>query len=317
MESETGQDPRGAPAKPRANKSAIWEIFEDMRYELKATKSGIDSDVKQAKEQKQEMESRLASLCFSKEGERRWRMIQKSLDFWIVLGKCQARSRLYGSQLYKQTDSDKKIYETITKIQVEEDQKGKQRNSFILYPGSIFLKVWAALLLALLVYTVITVPLSIGFLDYQELKGFTYFDWFIDGIFLADIFINLRTAQSEDRDSPMMILCDYAQSWLFIDVIAVIPFDIFFDDGTYGFRLITKIPRFFRVVRIFKVLKVNGNFKKNPYLKKLNEVMNLSPAMKTLLSFMLTMFVIIHISGCIWYFLAKMYDFGPGTWVFE
>ena len=46
-------------------------------------------------------------------------------------------------------------------------------------------------------------------------------------------------------------------------------------------------------------------------------MVSLNAGLMSMLKFFFTMFIATHITGCVWVYMAKLDDFGPGTWVFE
>lgn len=49
----------------------------------------------------------------------------------------------------------------------------------------------------------------------------------------------------------------------------------------------------------------------------MQDLLNLNSTTVRVLKFFFTVIICVHIMGCFWYFVAKIYKFGPGTWVYE
>jgi hypothetical protein len=60
---------------------------------------------------------------------------------------------------------------------------------------------------------------------------------------------------------------------------------------------------------------MSARIKKVGALKQINDFFKLNASLMKLLQFFFSMFVVTHITGCIWLYIAKIYDFGPDTWV--
>lgn len=123
-----------------------------------------------------------------------------------------------------------------------------------------------------------TVPQELFFLngivehrDYPKHVAHMAVDFFVDFLFLIDIFLNMCTAYY-DEDYEMVldrrqIIRHYARFWLWIDVLAFFPFEVPFlilessgvitdqsvPTGVFG---MLKLPRLFRLLRVFKKLDV-------------------------------------------------------------
>lgn len=296
--------------------NSLWEIFEEMRKEMIETKKAISAEIQEAVDEKNRIESKLETICSNPDNVKRWRKIQNSLALAILQSRAEIRQKLHGITLFAKKDSDEVKYRRISQVTIIESEK-KVRKSYIVYPDSRFHLIWGYLLIFLLGYTIIMAPLSLALIDYTNFPAVYFLDLIVNCMFFIDIIVCMRTALDEDRDSQMVIFINYAKSWLVFDIVAIIPFDILLGDSVYGLTLITRIPRFLRIFRVFKMVKLGGNVSKNRFLKKIFEALNITAAVSKLLQFFVTMVIIIHVTGCIWIFIAKSDDYGPGTWVYE
>lgn len=309
-----------ASTKPRnkngkSTKSAIWEIFEEMRKEMIEVKHTVNAEIEQAKAEKKMIEANLDTICAKHANK--WRKIKTKLTFLITRNRKEVNQKLHGVPIITSAQTtDYEKFERISNVVIKKSAL-KVRRKCIIYPGSMFTVCWGYFLIVLLMYTIIMVPLSLAVIDYAENMMLFYVDLVVNVFFLIDIFVNMCTALDEERDSRYEILCSYAQSWLIFDIIAIFPFEFFVEEGFYSLKILTKVPRFMRLARVFKLLKLGGNFKRNQWYKKLTDILSLSPALVKLIQFFVTMLIIIHVTGCLWLFIAKLNDYGPDTWVFE
>ena len=283
---------------------------------MNETKKVIADEIQEALEEKRMIESQLSNLCLNPKNVGRWRKIQSRLALVTLQNRAEIRQKLHGMNLFSKKDDDEARFRKISQVKIEESKK-RERRRCTLYHDMRFHQLWSYFLMMLLCYTIVMVPLSLALVDYKENPGLYYFDFVVNGFFLADILFSMRTALDEERDSLFEIFIAYAKSWLVFDIIAVIPFDLIIGDSVAGITLITKIPRFMRIFRIFKLMKLGGSMKKNKIFKRISEFLNINAAVTKLLQFFVTMVIIIHVTGCLWIFLAKNDDYGPGTWVYE
>eukprot|EP00944_MAST-04C_sp_MAST-4C-sp1_P013942 g13942.t1 len=129
---------------------------------------------------------------------------------------------------------------------------------------------WDFLIIVLVLYNAIFIPVAIGFPSYEGESDL--FGYFIDSLFILDIFFSFRTAyvmeNGEINWDAKSIRQNYLKTWFTIDVIASIPLELFvlvlssLNDGVDSSQLqlklllrMLKLPRLFRMGRIFKYLE--------------------------------------------------------------
>ena len=95
----------------------------------------------------------------------------------------------------------------------------------IIYPENSHKALWDVFMAVVLCTTCFLTPLHIAFEDNSV--GFTVLNYFIDGLFLVDIFVIFCTAYyTEDFelvDDHKEIAKSYLQGWFMIDFLAIIP----------------------------------------------------------------------------------------------
>ena len=65
------------------------------------------------------------------------------------------------------------------------------------------------------------------------------------------------------------------------------------------------------------MVKLVKKAKKRDYSDLMQEFLNINSAVMRVLKFLITVTVCVHIMGCFWFYAAKIYNFGPKTWVYE
>lgn len=109
--------------------------------------------------------------------------------------------------------------------------------------------------------------------------------------------------------SNAAIASNYMSSWFWIDLISVIPYDIF----TLGTEL-EKLS-LLRMLRLFKLIKLLRVVRASRIVSRWRNRFGLSNAVMQLGRFMLTILLLAHWSACMWFMLA---DVAPGnvtTWL--
>jgi hypothetical protein len=120
-----------------------------------------------------------------------------------------------------------------------------------------------------LIFTCIETPyrISIGELNLTEeeqlinTKFSELLNFLVDSLFFLDILINFNSAYY-DEDFVLVeqrkdIAKTYVSSWFFIDLIAIIPFELIMGGvGLNGVIRIARIGRLYRLVKLTKLLRV-------------------------------------------------------------
>jgi len=79
---------------------------------------------------------------------------------------------------------------------------------------------------------------------------------------------------------------------------------------------IARLPKLYRLTRIMKMVRVFKMMNnRNRIMKYLNEQLKLKAGSERLFYFLIGATLFTHIMSCMWYFLAKLDDFSPDTWV--
>lgn len=197
----------------------------------------------------------------------------------------------------------------------------------VLLPQDCVLKYWSMFMIFLLMYTAIVTPYRVCFVD--EVSGtWLGLDIATDVLFAVDICFNFLSAYEENDGTIVTnkwkIAKKYGKSWFLLDVLGCLPINYIQISGqensntgdTYN-RLIRllRLPRMYRLLRVFRLMKMLRVFRSNRQIQRLINTLKVNSGVLRLLRFSLTILIIVHISGCFWYFLAKLEEFGPDTWV--
>lgn len=211
---------------------------------------------------------------------------------------------------------------------VEEDVE--QLKPWVIYPNSPFKGVWNVVLVFLLFYTATLMPYRIAFADDSKQDSWWYWELIVDSGFFFDIIVNCFSVYIDSDGEPVtnnrQILWAYIRSWMFIDIVAVFPFDAIQteseDEGRsrngYNTLLrLVRLPRLYRLVKLSRVLKVFSGNGQGEWVIKLQELMHIKHSFMRLLRSFVTVIICLHIIACLWYFAAKVNDFEPNTWVYR
>jgi len=189
-----------------------------------------------------------------------------------------------------------------------------------------------------LIYCAIISPYRISFIEDDDSvdDDFNKIDYFIDISFAIDLILNFFFAYKDHDDnlvtSQKKIVLNYIKGWFLIDLSTIIPFNYILESQTRisilnsnnnnkkfnSLGRIIRLPKIYRLIRMTKFLK-NSNTNKNKsnrgMAKLFLEKLKLKANLERLFYFLLVFLVLTHFSACIWYFIAKLDNFNPDTWV--
>ncbi|RXM36573.1 Potassium voltage-gated channel subfamily H member 8 [Acipenser ruthenus] len=172
---------------------------------------------------------------------------------------------------------------------------------------------WDWLILLATFYVAVTVPFNVcisvvgGRDDWSSASRSppSVSDILVEILFMLDILLNFRTTYVSKSGQvvydPRSICVHYATTWLFVDLIAALPFDLLYAFNVsvyFGVHLL-------KTVRLLRLLRL---------LQKLERYSQYSSVVLTLL--MLMFALLAHWMACIWFFIGQkeldLHD--PGTW---
>eukprot|EP00746_Dinoflagellata_sp_MGD_P139435 gnl/MRDRNA2_/MRDRNA2_72895_c0_seq1.p1 gnl/MRDRNA2_/MRDRNA2_72895_c0~~gnl/MRDRNA2_/MRDRNA2_72895_c0_seq1.p1 ORF type:complete len:1216 (+),score=237.52 gnl/MRDRNA2_/MRDRNA2_72895_c0_seq1:69-3716(+) len=120
--------------------------------------------------------------------------------------------------------------------------------------GSVFMIIW----------TVIFAPIYLCIFDLTTTNKILFgVEWFITGWFSIDIFVNFASAYWEEvsegasewklQKNFQKIAKRYMKGWLFLDVVATFPFELFMSEKEASVLGVLKVMRLLRLLRIAKL----------------------------------------------------------------
>jgi hypothetical protein len=142
----------------------------------------------------------------------------------------------------------------------------------VLHPKDEVKVRWDMFLGALIVYSLVTVPLNLAFDAYV---GSPEFDYAVDVFFFLDVVITFFTAYySVNRDAYILdrrrIAFNYLSFWFAIDMVSCLPIDTFVisaTNGTGGNFAAIQLIKTLRLVRLAKLLRIADFTKYKNYVE--------------------------------------------------
>jgi len=270
-------------------------------------------------------DSKLPNSDSKTDHSKHWRKLKIATKLVNTLGGVQDDLRVYGADVLDD-DLVQEIYQNV-------EAHRQMAFWYILLPDSRIRRVWEILLIMLLLYIVVTVPIRVCF-DVTLEGGAASFDSFVDALFVTDLFVNFICAYIDQHGvlivGQQQIIKHYAQTWLFLDLIASVPIDSILEatGGDYSsssngnlnrVAKIARLPRLFRLIRLLRLLKLLRVVRlvrvMNNWERNYSAVLNVG--FTRIFKVVFGVFMVTHLIGCFWYFMAWIGDDSPGplSWV--
>jgi CRP-like cAMP-binding protein/voltage-gated potassium channel Kch len=167
----------------------------------------------------------------------------------------------------------------------------------------------------LVIYSVIVIPYEIG-LEAPQSHTTVAVNWFITSLFAVDILLTFNTAYEDPVTEKLIfersfIAENYAKFWLWVDILATLPFDSIIGVFAHGVSL--SAIRAVRILRLIRLVKIYHIFSEN---EQLEDVFS-NPAVFSLIVLLLQIFYVAHLFACFWHFIALPQAVGsfPITWI--
>ena len=196
----------------------------------------------------------------------------------------------------------------------EEDSDKENDFEYVIMPDNKYKGYFDCVLTFILVYSSIILPYTMAFYD-NESTSDKVIDWIFTFILLCDIVLSFFSAYIDNDDNVIKnrkrIIHNYIKSWFVIDVLSIVPFN-YFTFINHNTHQVFRVLRMFKLIRITKLLK-NNNAQK--VITQLFERIKISQNIKRLIIFIYIFLLLNHISSCIWYFVAKVQNLNPDSWV--
>uniref|UniRef100_A0A8B9L418 Voltage-gated delayed rectifier potassium channel KCNH4 n=1 Tax=Astyanax mexicanus TaxID=7994 RepID=A0A8B9L418_ASTMX len=187
-----------------------------------------------------------------------------------------------------------------------------QKSRFILLHYGTFKAGWDWLILLATFYVAVTVPYNVCFTvvggrddGSTPRSPPSVSDILVEILFILDILLNFRTTFVSTSGQVVYdarsICVHYVTTWLFVDLIAALPFDLLYAFNVsvyFGVHLL-------KTVRLLRLLRL---------LQKLERYSQYSAVVLTLL---MSMFALLaHWMACVWYFIGRreIENNSPGSW---
>lgn len=259
-----------------------------------------------------------------------WQRIRRKLKGAVLLSLLCKELRLYGTSSFlkgQNVNYKRNVEQLLTRLKERQGEVTETKvNRWVLLPNSHLRRGWNGLLVGLLLYTALVMPYRLAFMEGNEDET----SWFVaermvDGLFFMDVILICFTAVEDSNGNLITdnrrIFTRYLRSWLVLDLVACIPFSLLesqddYHSGTHNSMIrLLRLPRLYRLLRITRLYRLALKGKAAETLERLQDYLAINRGVTKIAYFAVSVLVSLHVSGCLWYYIAKLQGFGPDTWV--
>lgn len=100
-----------------------------------------------------------------------------------------------------------------------------------------------------------------------------------------------------------MIVREYMKSWFVVDLLAIMPFELFIDsqNNFSGVVRIARIGRMYKLIKMTRLLRILKIVKeRSKLLKYLNDILKIGLGFERLFFFMILFLIVMHFLTCFW-----------------
>ncbi|KAL9190366.1 hypothetical protein ACHAXT_007577 [Thalassiosira profunda] len=199
---------------------------------------------------------------------------------------------------------------------------------WMIHPLSNFHATWDIVVSLLILLTVVTMPLSLG---WEELNEYFFgMNLAVDFIFLLDVCKNFCTGYVDENEAiimnAQMVRKNYLSGFFLTDFCSSIPLDLFLKaagvdsvGGTVtGAKQSLKMLKLLRMAKLFRLFRINRLFlhvKRVVLLLEEKLQFRISDGFTKLLRLGVGALILAHWIGCFNFLLVGLHDFPPDSWV--
>jgi len=203
------------------------------------------------------------------------------------------------------------------------------RDMWLIHPLGKMNAYWNVLISALIILTVITMPLSLGWVELKEY--FSVLHLVIDVFFLLDVFKNFVTGLIDENEAVIMdakaVRWNYFSGYFLTDLCSSVPMDLFLIKSgransvaatVLGCKHVLKMIKLFQYTELVRLLRISRVFDpiKSSFVwmeEKLH--FHISDGYMKLLRLGFAALILAHWIGCFNFMLVRLYDFPYESWV--
>ena len=97
---------------------------------------------------------------------------------------------------------------------------------------------------------------------------------------------------------------NYVTGWFLIDLVAIMPVQIFNSDATGSeFKLakLARLPRLYKLLRIMRMVKMIRIIRKSALFQEMFDTISIGVGMMRLIKILVMTFFMVHLMACFWF----------------
>jgi CRP-like cAMP-binding protein len=259
-----------------------------------------------------------------------WKRVHIRFLTSIRISKLMKSLKLVKNKELYHINSDIEIKDIMTSRYIPNEESISESNKmprYMFHPNTGFKIYWNFFMGICLLYTAIVTPFLLAFVYNRDFDIWFVIDIILSGVFLLDFLFTLNTAFN-DFDGKLVtnrkvIFLNYLKGWFFIDLVSCFPLDLvqyFVNPNGQRAALnnLSKLARLKSIPRLFRLSKILVLFKNSkafPFLDSIYFWFSVSHTAVKLFGTLFMIFISLHVVSCLWYFMARFYDFSPDTWI--
>ncbi|CAD8102523.1 unnamed protein product [Paramecium sonneborni] len=206
-----------------------------------------------------------------------------------------------------------------------QDQDEEKLEFPIIHPNSFLKQFWNGIFLLMMIYVATILPFRISFYLDNQVQAWYYADIVTDVLFWLDLIISSISGYYDEEGKLVkkrkIVLMNYLKGWFTVDLLSCLPLNYIMDStisendnmNSKNIKLfkLLKLPRMYRLLKLIRFIDIM----KYLGISEIMEFFQFNYGFSRLLSLLISVCLVIHFSGCLWYYVAAFNDFDAQTWV--
>lgn len=182
-------------------------------------------------------------------------------------------------------------------------------------PNSQFMRRWDLISIGMLVFVMFVTPFEVAYLT-TSVNALFFVNRIIDLFFISDMVIQFFLMFRDEEKGVLvkkheLIIRVYTRGWFWIDLIAILPFDMIGVVASSDDLNNLKALRIARLMRLFKLLRI---LRAGRMFDRWESSMAINYSVLTLCKFVALTVVVAHWLACLWHMTVNIED-QPVNWV--
>jgi len=189
---------------------------------------------------------------------------------------------------------------------------GSERSSDearLIDPNSVFMRRWDLISIGMLVFVMFVTPFEVAYLQ-TDVNALFFLNRIIDIFFISDMCIQFFLMFRDEEKGVLIkkqdiIIRVYMRGWFWIDLIAILPFDMIGVVASSDDLNNLKALRIARLMRLFKLLRI---LRAGRMFDRWESSMAINYSVLTLVKFVALTVVVAHWLACLWHMTVNIED---------